>query len=101
MFAAQGMKRRHVGAKTVLDDGEKVRHLLTDDTRRATDKAVWMQVKDVVAGAFNEAKFQTNVDKLKGLGRAADQRRPGQGGGAVAPSAWASPRAKARGCCAT
>ena len=66
VFSQTGMKRRHVGARTVLDDGEQVRHLLTDDTKRATDRAVWMQVRDVVAGAFNEQKFAENVDKLKG-----------------------------------
>ena len=66
VFSQSGMKRRHVGARTVLDDGEQVRHLLTDDTKRATDKAVWMQVRDVVAGAFNEDKFRVNVDRMKG-----------------------------------
>lgn len=66
-IADAGMKKRHLGAKTALDDGENVRHLLTDETKQATDKAVWMQVKDVVQGAFNEAKFNTHVDKLKGL----------------------------------
>ena len=67
LIAGAGMKRRHVGAKTVLDDGEQVRHLLTDETKAATDKAVWMQVRDVVRGAFDEVKFTANCDKLKGL----------------------------------
>jgi hypothetical protein len=66
VFSSSGMKRRHIGARTVLDDGEQVRHLLTDETKRATDKAVWMQVRDVVAGAFNEEKFKANVDSMKG-----------------------------------
>lgn len=61
-----GMKRRHLGARHDLG-GETVRHLLSDDTKRATDKAIWMQVRDVVKGAFEEARFQAHCDKLKGM----------------------------------
>jgi hypothetical protein len=67
MIAAQGMKRRHVGARNALTDGETMRHLLSDQTKRATDKAIWMQVQDVVKGAFNEAKFTAITDKMAGL----------------------------------
>ncbi len=67
MIAAGGMKRRHVGSRNELTDGEAVRHLLSDATKRATDKAIWMQVRDVVRGAFDEVKFKTNTDKLAGL----------------------------------
>jgi hypothetical protein len=66
-IAGAGMKKRHLGARAGLGDGEEIRHLLTDDTKRATDKAVWMQVRDVVAGAFNEVKFQAHTDALRGL----------------------------------
>jgi hypothetical protein len=65
-IAGGGMRRRHLGAKHDLG-GNDVRHLLSDDTRRATDKAVWMQVRDVVKGAFEEARFQAHCDKLKGM----------------------------------
>lgn len=67
MIAGAGMKRRHVGSRNELTDGEAVRHLLTDATKRATDRAIWMQVRDVVKGAFNEAVFDTNTKKLAGL----------------------------------
>lgn len=66
-IAGAGMKRRHLGAKNALGDGEAIRHLLTDETKRATDKAVWLQVRDVVKGAFEEARFEAEVNKLKAL----------------------------------
>lgn len=65
-FASAGMKKRHVGAKSALD-GEEIRHLLTDETKRATDRAVWMQVRDVLQGAFDEARFSANVDRMMPL----------------------------------
>lgn len=67
MIAGGGMKRRHVGSRNELTDGEQVRHLLTDATKRATDKAIWMQVRDVVRGAFDEMKFDANTKKLAGM----------------------------------
>jgi hypothetical protein len=63
-FFKDGMRRRHVGSKLAGFEGEEVRHLLTDDTKRATDKAVWMQVSDVVRGAFEEAKFEERLVKV-------------------------------------
>lgn len=66
-FNDRGMKKRHVGARHGLEDGEAIRHLLSDETKAATDKAVWMQVRDVVKGAFNEAKFEASCDQLRGM----------------------------------
>jgi len=62
---SSGMRKRHLGG--TIAAGEDVRQLLTDETRRATDRAVWMQVRDVVKGAFEEAKFDAHVQKLSGL----------------------------------
>jgi hypothetical protein len=62
-----GWKKRHLGARNLLGDDEQVRHLLTDETKRASDKALWLQVRDVLKGAFEEAKFQAHIDKLQGL----------------------------------
>lgn len=59
-----GMKRRHVGAKTSLAEGEEIRHLLSDATKEATDRAIWMQVRDIVKGAFDEARFQALAMKM-------------------------------------
>lgn len=68
-FADGGMKKRHVGARSVLTEGETIQHLLSDDTKRATDKAIWMQITDVVKGAFDEMKFQGYIDKMAGMAK--------------------------------
>jgi hypothetical protein len=68
-IAGQGMKRRHVGARNELTAGEEVRYLLTDQTKRATDKAIWLQVRDVVKGAFDEVRFTAHTNKLAGLAK--------------------------------
>jgi hypothetical protein len=66
-IADRGLKRRHVGARSDLSAGEEIRQLLSDETKRATDKAIWLQTADVVRGAFNEVLFDKEVDKLKGI----------------------------------
>lgn len=66
VFDQHSMKKRHVGARHELA-GDDLYHLLTDETRRATDKAVWLQVRDVVKGAFDEAKFDARCNELAGL----------------------------------
>lgn len=60
-----GMKRRHVGARNVLTEGQEIMHLLSDKTKRATDKAVWMQTGDVVRAALDEARFMATVERIK------------------------------------
>jgi hypothetical protein len=65
VFADQGMKKRHLGARHDLSSVvDNIRELLSDETRRQTDKAIWMQVRDVVRGAFNEAAFEARVKKI-------------------------------------
>lgn len=64
-IAADGMKRRHIGGRHELTDN--LQHLLSDETKRATDKAIWLQVRDVVKGAFEEAKFDARVKQLAGM----------------------------------
>lgn len=66
VFASESMKRRHVGARHEIADDDDIAELLSDDTRRATDRALWLQVRDVVRGAFNEARFQARIDKITG-----------------------------------
>src|SRR6266705_1117778 len=55
-------KKAHLGARADISDD--VYAMLTDQTKRATDAAVWGQVRDVVRGAFEAARFQAQVDKL-------------------------------------
>lgn len=66
MFASGGMKKTHIGARHSALDGavENIDALLTSETRKATDKAIWLQVRDVVKGAFNEAVIDARAKEL-------------------------------------
>lgn len=64
-IAKSGMRRRHVGARHDLTDVENVELLLTSETRTATDKAIWLQVRDIVRGAFDEAVFEGRCRALE------------------------------------
>jgi hypothetical protein len=65
IFAQRSMKKYHLGGK--LGGGEDFARLLSDDTRRKTDAALWAQVRDVVIGAFDEAKFDASVAEIRGM----------------------------------
>jgi hypothetical protein len=66
VFAQDSMKRRHVGARHALTDEDSIRELLSDETKRLTDQAIWAQVGDVVKGAFDEVRFDARVQKIRG-----------------------------------
>ena len=56
------LKKYHSGTRAEVSD--EVYALLTDDTRAQTDKALWMQARDITKGAFEEAQFMAATDKL-------------------------------------
>lgn len=56
------LRKYHTGKRAELS--EEVYALLTDDTKRATDRAVWMQVRDLVHSAFDLAKFDATIKRL-------------------------------------
>jgi len=64
VFKTESMKRRHVGARHEIAAGDGVMELLSDETRAQTDKALWMQVRDVARAAFDEARFQARIAKI-------------------------------------
>ena len=66
VFSQNSMKRRHVGARHELSNTENLADLLSDEARSATDRAIWLQVRDVVRGAFNEAMFDAQIERIKG-----------------------------------
>lgn len=70
IFAQRSMRRYHVGGKA-MDMGHHIRELLSDQTKRVTDQALWMQARDVVKAAFAEAEFDSLV---KTMGEAAKDR---------------------------
>jgi hypothetical protein len=56
------LRKYHTGQRAELSD--EVYALLTDQTKRATDAALWGQVRDLVAAALSETRFDQNVAKL-------------------------------------
>lgn len=65
IMGERSMRKYHVGARADL--GEEVYALLSDQTRRVTDAALWLQVRDIVKGAFDRARFDASVDQIAGL----------------------------------
>lgn len=63
------IRKYHTGKRAELSD--EVYALLTDDTKRQTDRAVWMQTRDLVKSAFDLARFEATVQRL---GKAATDR---------------------------
>jgi hypothetical protein len=61
-FSDSRMRKYHIGGKAI-DSGE-VYALLSDATKEATDKAVWMQTRDVVKSAFEIALFEERVARV-------------------------------------
>jgi hypothetical protein len=70
MIATQrSMRKYHLGSR--MDLGEEVTALLSDETRQKTDAALWAQVRDVVRGAFDKARFEAFVAEM---GATAEQK---------------------------
>jgi hypothetical protein len=68
------MRKYHTGRRADVSD--EVYAMLTDETKRQTDQAIWMQARDLVRGAFDEAKFEAIA---KRLGQAAQEAIPASG----------------------
>jgi hypothetical protein len=61
--ASRSMKKYHLGGRHEL--GDDLADLLSDRTRQLTDAALWAQVRDVVAGAFEQAIFDALVGEIQ------------------------------------
>lgn len=62
-FGERSTRKYHVGGKHEIG-GEEVYALLSDETRRKTDTALWAQVGDIVRAAFDRAHFDALCDKI-------------------------------------
>lgn len=62
-FGERSTRKAHVGARHEIV-GDDLYAMLSDETRRVTDKATWAQVGDVVRAVFNEAHFNALCDKI-------------------------------------
>jgi hypothetical protein len=61
------MKRTHVGAKHRLTDGLDVADLesiMSSATKKKTMEALWMQVRDVLASAFDEKVITKRLEAI-------------------------------------
>jgi hypothetical protein len=58
------MRKYHTGARMAGGVEDAVYAMLTDETKQASDKAVWLQTRDMVAAAFDNAKFDAMCAKL-------------------------------------
>jgi hypothetical protein len=65
--ASRSMRKYHIGGKHEM--GEEVYALLSNRTRAITDAALWAQVRDVVQGAFDQARFDALTDELAGTAK--------------------------------
>lgn len=63
VISERSQRKYHLGARQDL--GEDIFRMLSDDTRRKTDEALWAQIGDVVRGAFDVAQFDALVGRLK------------------------------------
>lgn len=72
VVAERSTRKYHVGQR--LDVGEDTYQLLSDDTRRLTDAALWAQVGDVVKAAFDQVQFDAVADRF---GEAAEDKIEG------------------------
>lgn len=65
VFGERSMRKYHVGGR--LQAGDEVHTLLSDQTKKLTDAATWSQIRDVVKGAFDEARFAAYAEELSGM----------------------------------
>lgn len=64
-FVMKAVRKTHLGAKHEIAEG--LTHLLSDQTRKLTDAALWGQVKDVLRASFNEEEFATLTNRISGM----------------------------------
>lgn len=64
-FGEHSVRKYHTGARHELMSDE-LYATLSDKTRRVTDEALWLQIRDVVKAAFDEKGFGALVDQIEG-----------------------------------
>lgn len=61
----QSVRKAHVGGRHDL--GSDMLRVLSDQTRKLKDAALWSEIRDVVKVAFDEAKFSAHVKRISGM----------------------------------
>lgn len=59
-----GVTKRHLG-QSQIDKSGAVYELFSDETKKASDKALLLQIRDICRVAVDEAKFELVVNKFK------------------------------------
>lgn len=62
-FGERSARKYHAGARHQLG-GDEIYALLSDNTRKLSDQALWAQVRDLVRAAFERAKFDALCEKI-------------------------------------
>ena len=65
IFKQRSLRKYHVGGRHEIT--ENLTAMLSDQTKALTDAALWAQVRDVVKGAFDQARFDASVDEIVGM----------------------------------
>jgi hypothetical protein len=66
LFADGGMRKTHLGSRHKISEHvENIDHLLSEKTKRKSDEAMWMQIRDVVEAAFNSDRIGERLEKLQ------------------------------------
>jgi len=63
-FGERSSRKYHVGSRH--DIGDEVYALLSDQSRRLNDAAVWSAITDVTKAAFDRIQFDALIDKVEG-----------------------------------
>lgn len=63
----EGINKHHIGGalSNLLGEGQQLAEYMADDTRKATDEAIWKQVRDVCRAACDGQIFEKLVDRLR------------------------------------
>jgi hypothetical protein len=76
LFANSGMKRTHVGARhRLLEEVEDLEEIMSEQTKAKTNEALWLQVKDILASAFDQKVVEKRIEKMEA---AAGNKMPGK-----------------------
>jgi hypothetical protein len=62
VVSERSTRKYHMGRR--MEMGEEVYSLLSDQTRKLTDAALWAQVGDVVRKAFDRVQFEAIADRI-------------------------------------
>jgi hypothetical protein len=65
-FGERSLRKTHVGKRHALAAEDELFELLSDETKKKTDEALWLQVRDTVKLVFDRAKFDALVDRVEG-----------------------------------